>query len=281
MLVMYEALVARVLTPALAWVGAVVIVGVLVALGIRLVRSAVRTRSVAADCPAARELLLFATLPVAVAFVASVTFARSAFVPRYLIVAAPAYLLVVGLAVSRVSLRRPEFVSGAFVLFTLIAGVATKQRGGEKIPWSEIAARIAHSGAGSISAPPVVVTFEGFTAIPLTWYAAESGAPGLRVRGVSSLASLDSIPSAWVVYREGSFSSSSAPQRYLQEHGVAPSDEFRERTLSQEIVGFHFSHAAAGRETAGGTATGIEPPRAAAPTPSPAPSGKTRPDDGR
>jgi len=244
--------------------------GALAAFGVRLVRAR-------DDWPVARELILFAVLPVLVAFVASVTFARSAFVPRYLIGAAPAYLLLIGLAVARMNRRHVRLVTASFALFTLAAGALTKWRGGEKIPWDEITAYIARrSTTLSPAAESVaVVTFEGFTAFPLTYYTHEHGHGGLRWRAARALSALDSIAEAWVVYREGSFATADAPQRWLQSRGIEPTNEFRERTLSQEIVGFHFRRATVTATTAAPGA------REAARAPSRAPSGKTPPDGGR
>lgn len=195
----YDALVARVLTPDLAWLGAVVM---LVPLGVLAIvvrhPASVSTRRFAA------ELAWFAAFPVGVIFVAGLIFGRSAFVPRYLILAAPAWWMLIGLALtgpySPLSGRKPAWVvAGLFCGFTMACGALRELRGGEKVPWDRLVAQMA---AGTPpDGEPVIYSLEPFTALPLAYYAAES-TPRLRVTLVGSLpASTVVSPAGWLVVR--------------------------------------------------------------------------------
>ena len=230
---------ARVIAAGWEWVGALVLLLPLAAFAVRSARRVHR-----GALPRTAELALLALLPPLVVFVASLTLARSAFVPRYLIVAAPAWFLLVGLAVDALSVRRATLAAGAFALFTLGAGAAQRARGGEKIPWERIVQHIASAererggGAAGVSTPLFV--FEGFTALPVAWYLRELGAPRLRLVTAQSLDALDQASRGWVIYREGSFEQPGVPEARVKARSRSVDSGFRERTLSQEIVAFRF-----------------------------------------
>lgn len=194
--VFYDALVARVITPGTAAIGPLLILIPLAVLTVNASApggsAALRRRFV--------ELCAFAALPVLTVFAASVLLTRSAFVPRYLIVVAPAWWLIVGMAAGGLGLRRwtgarALAAAGLLAAFTLAAGVMREVRGGEKIAWDAIVASVAaDAGPGG----GTVYSLEGFTALPLTYYAAS--APGaLAVRPVRNLSEMN--PPAWLVVR--------------------------------------------------------------------------------
>ncbi|HVZ49934.1 MAG TPA: hypothetical protein VG916_14200, partial [Gemmatimonadaceae bacterium] len=208
----YDALVARVLTPAMAWIGAGVIVVPLLALAVRRLRasSAAPERSPGAQepgrpasgplPPGAAGLAWFALAPVLAVFALSVTLSRSAFVPRYLLVAAPAWWLLIGIAMTgaddhRRSRARRLAAAAAFAAFTLAAGAAREVRGGEKIRW-DAAVRTIAADAGP--AGGTIYSLEGFTALPAAYYAATLETR-LAVRPVRDLAAI--APPAWLVVR--------------------------------------------------------------------------------
>ena len=191
----YDALVARVLSPSLAPVGAAVVVALLVALLWWFLRRA---------SPAERRLLLelkwFAASAVVAVFAASLVSGRAAFVPRYLMVAAPAWWILLGLgadAARRAIPRAARAVAAFGAVFVLTAGALREIRGGEKIAWDQIAqaaARDAGAAGGSVYA------VEGFTALPMAYYAREAGAT-LRVVPVKPDSGLTAP--GWLVLRAG------------------------------------------------------------------------------
>ena len=235
----FDALTARVIAAGWEWVGALVLLLPLAAFAVRSARRVHR-----GALPRTAELALLALLPPLVVFVASLTLARSAFVPRYLIVAAPAWFLLVGLAVDALSVRRATLAAGAFALFTLGAGAAQRARGGEKIPWERIVQHIASAererGGGVADGSTPIFVFEGFTALPVAWYLRELGAPRLRLVTAQSLDALDQASRGWVIYREGSFEQPGVPEARVKARSRSVDSGFRERTLSQEIVAFRF-----------------------------------------
>lgn len=186
--VFYDALVARVLTPSTAFVGALIVGALLAGL---LFQASRRTPDGRLRRRAA-VLLWFAAFPVAVVFLVSVLAGRSAFVPRYLVVAAPAWWLLLGMAVAG---SRPVVAAALFSAFTLAAGVMREVRGGEKIQWNALVDAIAHDAGPTGGA---VYSLEGFTALPLAYYAASTAVP-LKVRPVRELSAIEAP--AWLVVR--------------------------------------------------------------------------------
>ena len=196
--VFYDALVARVITPGTATIGAALILIPLAVLAVNAVAiggsAALRRRFV--------ELGALAALPVLAVFAASVLLTKSAFVPRYLIVVAPAWWLIVGMAAAGLGVRRwtgarALAAAGFLAAFTLSAGVMREVRGGEKIAWDAVVEAIAvDAGAGG----GLVYSLEGFTALPATYYAATLGTH-LTVRPVRDMASI--VPPAWLLVRSG------------------------------------------------------------------------------
>lgn len=262
--VFYDALVARVLTPDTAWVGALV----MAALGAGLVLWLRRSPRGGPHRRVAAELALLAALPVLVAYVASVATNHSAFVPRYLIVAAPAWWLLVALAAMALGAatargRATDLAAHrwgaavALAAFTLIAGALREARGGEKIPWDAVVRAIAADHAahqaddsaaasrppggvagtsGPEAAPGTIYALEGFTALPAAYYAATLGA-GLRVRPVASFDSI--VPPAWLVVRTAPVVGASGTATLgagLTPRGIRLGEVYVARIPSQEIT---------------------------------------------
>ncbi len=193
-LTFYDALIARVLSPGTAWIGAAVITATLLA----LVWGLLRTGRDSGPRRTAAEVALFAALPVVTVYAASLIGERSTFVPRYLVVAAPAWWILVGLAFAghrSVGAGRRHVAAAAFAAFTLGAGVMREVRGGEKIAWDRVVAAIADD-AGQRGG--TIYSLEGFTALPLAFYGASAEVP-LTVEPVRDLSAI--TPPAWLVVR--------------------------------------------------------------------------------
>ncbi|MEA3247620.1 MAG: hypothetical protein U9Q74_15815 [Gemmatimonadota bacterium] len=258
--VFYDALVARVLTPDTAWVGGMLLaaLGGGLALWLRRAPRGSPPRRVAA------ELALLALMPVAVAYVASVVTSQSAFVPRYLMVAAPAWWLLVALAAMALGSatargRAMELDSHrwgaavALAAFTLVAGALREVRGGEKIPWDAVvraiaADRVAHpnaeagpGGAQATGAAPgrapdgTIYSLEGFTALPAAYYAATLRT-GLRVRPVTSLDSM--VAPAWLVVRASPPTATAALGAGFTPRGVTLTAVYEASVPSHAIVAY-------------------------------------------
>lgn len=177
----FDALIARVLTLDTAAIGAVIMLVLVVVMVI-----AVASPRRSAGGARARELAVLAILPVILAYMASVALGRSVFVPRYLIVAAPAWWLLIGATVAALGaltargaheLER-EFRVGAtvvtFAIFTLTCGVFREIRGGEKINWTWIMKSLTFDASQQNPerrVDGVIYTLEGFTALPAAYYA--------------------------------------------------------------------------------------------------------------
>lgn len=198
----YDALVARVLTPESAAVGTAAVLAALAWLVVSVAQPKAR-----ASRARAAGLAWFAAVPVAIVFAASLALNRSLFVPRYLLVAAPAWWLLLGLSARQAALanvRAGRLAAGTFAGFVLVAGALRQVRGGEKIAWDRLTAAVAADAAARQTAVAPVVVMEGFTALPLNWYgltAAGTG-PQIAVTPLASLGAAVPLPQpAWLVVR--------------------------------------------------------------------------------
>lgn len=232
----YDALVARVLTPELAWVGAVVILTALMVGAFRIGSSATTSSS-----RTAMELIWFALFPVAAIFAAGYLTGRSAFVPRYLIVAAPAWWTLLAFAVSAsVGTRKWSTSAGGasavFIAFVLTAGALREARGGEKINWDRIAAAIA-TDAGSRGG--TVYAREGFVALPVAYYAAASGS-NLAVRRADKAVGITDGPS-WFVVRYASSADSVGVTASIETSDLRAVPLLTERIPSQIVTAFRLA----------------------------------------
>ncbi len=256
----FDALVARVFTPATASAGAVAIVASLLALALSVVR---RERAVHPRAAIA-ELAVLAGLPVLVAAAAGLVLARPVFVPRYLLVAAPAWWLLIGAAVvalgaltagARDVLER-DFRTRAtvitFVLFTFAAGAARLIRGGEKVAWDQLVAAIAADAKAAGAAQGVIYSLEGFTGLPAAFYAAQQ-ATGLTVQPVQELSaalSADAEPGAsakpakaWLIVRSSPSGAAAALGAGLAPRGVALTEIYMARVPSHTITAYRLARA--------------------------------------
>jgi mannosyltransferase len=220
----YDALVARVLTPQTAWVGLIVLAMVAAGLVARFRSGTDRTTPALLRTSA---LCLLAIVPVLVAFVASVAADRPIFVPRYLVVAAPAWWLLLGSAASANS-----GLAAAFTVFTLTAGALREARGGEKIQWDDVVQAISRDAG---PAGGTIYSLEGFTALPAAFYA-RGGGTSLEVRPVGDLMSMKSP--AWLVVRTGAHDSSAVLGGGLTPRDLSLTEVYRAEVPSHAIVAY-------------------------------------------
>ncbi|MBX9929393.1 MAG: hypothetical protein K2X99_10815 [Gemmatimonadaceae bacterium] len=145
-----------------------------------------------ADQPSARPLVLTALLPIGALLIASLF--RPSFAERYLIVGAPAACVLLALGLQQLLPRAHRARAVATVaLVTLIAlnNARVRRTTVEKFDWRDFTAQLRPDVA------PTIYAFEGFTALPLAWYAAPH-----RVASVHTLGEIRSRP-AWLVVRDG------------------------------------------------------------------------------
>jgi uncharacterized membrane protein len=180
----FDALVARVLTLSTAGAGMMIMLAIVVVIVIAV--ASPRRAEREANATRARELAVLAFLPVVLAYMATVALGRPVFVPRYLIIVAPAWWLLVGATVAALGgltargaheLEREFRVNATvvtFAIFTLTCGLFREVRGGEKINWTWIMKSLTFDASQNSSSKPfagTIYTLEGFTALPAAYYA--------------------------------------------------------------------------------------------------------------
>jgi uncharacterized membrane protein len=187
-----------------------------------------------------RALAVAGLLPVALTLAASWLLPRSVWQPRYLVVTAPALVLLVGagaaLAWRRLpaALTRPAAWVGAAALVAAL--VVQRSRWDWKPPWDALVATLA-ARTPPDAAPSPVVTLEGYVTLPVAYYAA--GEPRLAVRPARGL---DGVPptGGWLVWRVGAFADPTRPRRALETRGLTVVDSVsvaarRERTVAYRV----------------------------------------------
>ncbi|HEX7956983.1 MAG TPA: glycosyltransferase family 39 protein [Pyrinomonadaceae bacterium] len=187
-------------------------------------------------------LLVFTTLPVALAFAASYVLPHSVWGTRHLVVAAGPYALLAGLALGRL---RPAWWRSAAVLllccwFAAVGALALVRREGAYVwcAWEGLAASAARDAAGGAE----VYAFEDLVAYHL-WFALERGETAGRFRVVSvkgvpgltedpayflprgfdgvALADADALRGErfWVAFRDAEWDESRQPLKLISERG--------------------------------------------------------------
>ena len=145
--------------------------------------------------PAGTATALLAFVPLAAAFAASWVLPRAIWGERYLIIVV-APLIALALIAWNGPLRAWGRAAACGALL-LGAAAGWARSGGAKIPWQAVERELAPSGEAR--SPAVAYTFEGFTGLPLAYYAGLAGDP-LTVRPLRSLDAIDR--SGWVVVRD-------------------------------------------------------------------------------
>lgn len=159
--------------------------------------------------PVGTVTALLVLFPLAAAFTASWVLPRAIWGERYLIIiVAPVIALALAAWEGRVRVWG-RAATGAAILVGAVAGWA--RSGGAKIPWRAVEHELAPGGEAP--SPAVAYAFEGFTALPLAYYAGLGGDP-LAVRPLRSLDGIDRP--GWVVVRD------SAMPGYARAGGAAP-----------------------------------------------------------
>jgi hypothetical protein len=184
-------------------------------------------------------LLLFTTLPIALAFAASYVLPQSVWGTRHLIVAAGPYALLAGLALGR--LRPAWWRAAALLLICCWVAFVGALRAVRREPahvwcaWEGLAASAARDEAGAA----VVYAFEDLVAYHL-WFALEREGRFrvVSVKGASGVAEdpayflprdFDGVAVAntdalsgerfWAAFRDANWDESRAPVKFILEHG--------------------------------------------------------------
>jgi 4-amino-4-deoxy-L-arabinose transferase-like glycosyltransferase len=173
-------------------------------------------RIVEADGDVFLWLALLAFLPSVIAFAASYLLAQSVWGNRFLIVVAPAYLLLVSIAAARI--RPPRLRRAAVVLMIACAGLsgALQLTHRDKIDWRPLVERLTEreTNAGE---PVHVYTRQGVVGTTIQYYLDRAGEERLRVRYVDDYAQIDEAH-FWIAFI-----------RYRHESGPLPSAMFTTR----------------------------------------------------
>lgn len=188
-------------------------IGLMVTLALAVLAPAAWTAAAAARSPGSRPATTVTTrlafFPIAAAFAASWILPRAIWGERYLIIiVAPLIALAL---IAWTGLLRVWGRAATCTVVLLGAAAGWARSGGAKIPWQAVERELVPGGeAGS---PAVAYTFEGFTGLPLAYYAGLVGDP-LTIRPLRSLDAIDR--SGWVVVRD------SAMPGYARARGAVP-----------------------------------------------------------
>ncbi len=159
-------------------------------------------------------LSLAVLMPLGLAVAASTAFGVGVFEVRYLTVAAVPFTLLVVMALES---TRPPAALAVTTLLLALSTIGIARRAEWRTPWREVTTRLAADA-------PRAYAFEGFTALPLRYYAAIDGR-ALEVPEVKSWP-LPGTPPGWIVLRPHTLPDSIAVIDQLRAGGFAVVDSF-------------------------------------------------------
>jgi hypothetical protein len=147
-----------------------------------------RSTSVSTKCEGAlidREILLLvlllAFLPAVAAFLASYVLPQAVWGPRFLVIVAPAYLLLISIAAAKLPSRPIRGAAmGLMVLWAALSGTMQLTHR-DKIDWRPPIAGMIQSQAAEMQ-PANVYTNQGVTENTIRYYLNQNGEPRLQVR---------------------------------------------------------------------------------------------------
>ena len=161
-------------------------------------------------------LALLAFLPSVVAFAASYLLAQSVWGSRFLIVVAPAYLLLVAVAATGVRPRRLRRIAVTLVAAWAALSGALQLTHRDRINWQPLVERMIQQETNSGERVPVY-TRQGVTGTTIQYYLDRANEQRLNVRYVDDYGGIDEAH-FWVAFI-----------RYRHETGPLPSDTLAAR----------------------------------------------------
>ncbi|MFL6277218.1 MAG: hypothetical protein ACJ74G_18700 [Blastocatellia bacterium] len=168
-------------------------------------------------------LALLALLPTGIAFAASYLLAQSVWGSRFLIVVAPAYLLLVAIAVTTLQPRRlRHFTIALIALWAALSG-ALQLTHRDKINWQPLVERMAQQEIGQ--GPVPVYTRQGVTGTTIQYYLDQASEARLRVQYIDDYSRIDDTQ-FWIAFI-----------RYRHDTGPSPTETLAARgdTLGEAI----------------------------------------------
>ena len=168
-------------------------------------------KNIEADSTAFLWLALLAFLPAVVAFAASYLLAQSVWGSRFLIVVAPAYLLLIAVAATRLRPLKLQRLAIALLAAWAVLSGALQLTHRDKINWQPLVEGLIQREAnqpGELS----VYTRQGVTGTTLQYYLDQASEQRLRVRYVDDYGAIDE-PRFWMAFI-----------RYRHETGPPPSE---------------------------------------------------------
>ncbi|HEY9230601.1 MAG TPA: hypothetical protein VIS78_00585 [Blastocatellia bacterium] len=143
-------------------------------------------------------LALLAFLPSVIAFAASYLLAQSVWGSRFLIVVAPAYLLLVAVAATRRRPRKLRRLAVATLAAWAALSGALQLTHRDKINWQPLVERMIQSEMNQVSEIPVY-TRQGVTGTTIQYYLDQAGEQRLRLRYLDDYSAIDA-PRFWIAF---------------------------------------------------------------------------------
>jgi 4-amino-4-deoxy-L-arabinose transferase-like glycosyltransferase len=143
-------------------------------------------------------LALLAFLPSVIAFAASDLLAQSVWGSRFLIVVAPAYLLLVAIAATRLQPRKLQHLAVVILAAWAALSGALQLTHRDKINWQPLVERMIQSEMNQVSEIPVY-TRQGVTGTTIQYYLDQAGEQRLRLRYLDDYSAIDE-PRFWIAF---------------------------------------------------------------------------------
>ncbi len=181
-------------------------------------------------------LPMIAALPVAISFIASQFLSHSVWGIRYLIIAAPAYLILISLAVFEV---KPRWLKAAIIAFFVAWSGASGfilLQNREKLALNAMVARLVRA---ETSEQPKIHIYTNRNTIGYTmqFYLEEENAPRFEVIYVDDYSQIND-DYCWIAFIKFKYEHQDTPQKFLEEKGYRISKIIQSETFTQSVVFF-------------------------------------------
>jgi hypothetical protein len=162
-------------------------------------------------------LALLAFLPAIVAFAASHLFAQSVWGSRFLIVVAPAYLLLIAVAVTRLPSRALQTVAITLVALSALMSGALQLTHRDKINWQPLVARMIQQETTPADAVHVY-TRQGVVGVTTQYYLNHANDERFHVQYVDDYADIDDAH-FWLAFIRYRYETGPLPVEWFAAHG--------------------------------------------------------------
>lgn len=224
--------------PPLKTIGAILVTGIFLFPLVAFMKRTSKTKLAAWQAPQQLLflLLMLATLPVLISYIVSQFLSHSVWGIRYLIIAAPAYLILLSLAVFELKLRWLKVATVAFfVAWSCASGIILLDNR-DKLALNAMVARMVRADT-SEQQKINIYTNRNIIGYTMQFYLEEENAPRFEVVYVDDYSQIND-GYCWIAFIRFKYENRDTPQQMMMNKGYELSNLIQSETFTQSVVFF-------------------------------------------